>query len=122
MFVTPQKRRVIGADIFVEWEKDAEALGKSLDAIVEASPFKLKMISNRGTKVYPVPDAMPDCVDHWRCRFVLRNAAEDTDASTSPEQIIQLLTAVSAKHQWMHVEKLCEFDGELAYTMAQGED
>ena len=85
---------------------------------MESTPFRLKMISNRGTKVYPAPDAYPDCVDHWRCRFVLR----DTGADASPEQVITLLTMVSAVHTWMHVEKLMEIDGELGYTMAQGED
>ena len=117
-FVTPKTRRVIGADIFVEWPQSPEALGQSLDKIAEASPFRLKMISNRGTKVYPSGEAMIDCVDHWRCRFVLRDASGDA----KPEQIIELLTKVSAVHQWMHVEKLQEIDGEPGYTMAQGED
>ena len=118
VFVTPESRRVLGADIFVEWPQDAESLGQSLDKIAETSDFRLKMISNRGTKVYPAGDAFPDCVDHWRCRFVLR----DTKADASPEQIIELLTKISAVHQWMHVEKLLEIDGEPGYTMAQGED
>ncbi|MCL2047576.1 MAG: NADP-dependent isocitrate dehydrogenase [Defluviitaleaceae bacterium] len=118
VFVTPKTRRVIGADIFVEWGNDAEALGKSIEKIAEATPFRLKMISNRGTKVYPVGDTLPDCADHWRCRFVLR----DTGADASQEQLIGLLGAVSAGHRWMHVEKLSEIDGELGYTMAQGED
>ncbi|MCL1883345.1 MAG: NADP-dependent isocitrate dehydrogenase [Defluviitaleaceae bacterium] len=117
-FVITQKRRVVGADIFVEWQKDAESLGKSLDKIVENSDFRLKMISNRGTKVYPVGDAFPDCVDHWRCRFILRNQ----EADAYPEQVIELLSTISSVHQWMHVEKLLEIDGELGYTMAQGED
>ena len=117
-FVIPESRRVIGADIFVEWQNDAESLGNSLDKIVETSDFRLKMISNRGTKVYPVGDAFPDCVDHWRCRFVLR----DTNADASPQKIIELLTQISSVHQWMHVEKLLEINGELGYTMAQGED
>jgi len=118
VFVTPKSRRVIGADIFVEWPQDAESLGRSLDKIVETSDFRLKMISNRGTKVYPLGDAFPDCVDHWRCRFVLR----DTNADASPEQVLTLLTQISELHQWMHVEKLLEIDGEPGYTMAQGED
>jgi len=117
-FVTPESRRVIGADVFVEWSKDAESLGNSLDKIVEASDFRLKMISNRGTKVYPSGDAFPDCVDHWRCRFVLR----DTNADASPEMVMELLNQVSTAHQWMHVEKLLEINGEPGYTMAQGED
>jgi isocitrate dehydrogenase len=118
VFVTPKSRRVLGADIFVEWQKNAESLGRSLDKIVEASEFRLKMISNRGTKVYPVGDTSPDCVDHWRCRFVLR----DANADASPEKIIELLTQISSVHKWMHVEKLMEVDGESGYTMAQGED
>jgi isocitrate dehydrogenase len=118
VFVTPESRRVIGADIFVEWAQDAEALGRSLDKIAEATDFRLKMISNRGTKVYPTGDAFPDCVDHFRCRFILR----DTKADASPEKIIELLTRVSSVHQWMHVEKLQEINGEQGYTMAQGED
>jgi len=117
-FVKTESRRVIGADIFVEWQKDAESLGLSLDKIAETSDFRLKMISNRGTKVYPLGDAFPDCVDHWRCRFVLRDAKADA----SPEQVIELLTRISSVHQWMHVEKLLELDGESGYTMAQGED
>ena len=118
VFVSPSTRRVIGADIFVEWAGDAQSLGQSLDGIVENSPFRLKMISNRGTKVYPVGDAFPDCVDHWRCRFVLR----DENADVAPDMIMALLTSVNAKHQWMHVEKLLEIDGEPGYTKAQGED
>ncbi|MCL2436998.1 MAG: NADP-dependent isocitrate dehydrogenase [Clostridiales bacterium] len=118
VFVIPKSRRVIGTDIFVEWPQDAESLGNSLDKIVETSDFRLKMVSNRGTKVYPVGDASPDCVDHWRCRFVLR----DTEADASSEQIIELLNRISAVHRWMHVEKLLEINGEPGYTMAQGED
>jgi len=117
-FVRAKSRCVIGADIFVEWQKDAESLGLSLDKIAETSDFRLKMISNRGTKVYPLGDAFPDCVDHWRCRFVLRDAKADA----SPEQVMKLLTQVSSAHQWMHVEKLLELDDEPGYTMAQGED
>ena len=116
--VKPATRRVIGADIFIEWPRDPESLGKSLDTIAAFTDFRLKMISNRGTKVYPVGDAAPDCVDHWRCRFVLRDPAGDASA----EQLLALLTCVSAEHTWMHVEKLPEFDGAPGYTMAQGED
>jgi len=118
VFAAPKSRRVIGADIFIEWALDAGSLGRSLDKIVEKSDFRLKMISNRGTKVYPLGDTAPDCVDHWRCRFVLR----DKKADAQPEKLIELLTQISSSHQWMHVEKLLEVDGEPGYTMAQGED
>ena len=76
------------------------------------------MISNRGTKVYPPTGAIPDCVDHWRCRFILNQPQDDlTDAL-----LLDLLHRVAERYRWMHVEKLAVFDGVPAYTRAQGED
>ncbi len=112
------RRRVVGADIFVEAGLSAGALGSSLEQIVADGPFKLKMISNRGTMVYPFTGTLPDCVDHWRCRFVLH----DRTAELRDEQLLTLLSQISARHRWMHVEKLQEIDGEAGYTLAQGED
>ena len=33
-----------------------------------------------------------------------------------------LLRRIGAEHRWNHIEKLYEFDGEPAFTKAQGED
>ncbi len=76
------------------------------------------MVSNRGTKVFPVAGAVPSCVDHWRCRYVLRDPAGTVD----DRAVIELLGRVGAAFRWMHVEKLEEHDGKAAYTKAQGED
>lgn len=111
-------RRTVGADIFVESDASAEALGQSITRLTAGSPLQLKLISNRGTQVYPPTGALTDCVDLWFCRFLLRDAAGDL----SDAQILDLLQRVAAEHRWMHVEKLQEFDGELGYTKAQGED
>ncbi len=116
--VHPQRRRVIGADIFLESALSPEALGRSLERLAADSPLQLKMISNRGTKVYPPTGAITDCVDHWRCRFVLR----DPGSEVSDAALLALLQRVAAEHRWMHLEKLQEFDGALGFTMAQGED
>lgn len=87
-------------------------------ANAEHTPLRLKMVSNRGTKVYPATGGMTDCVDHWRCRFVTRDASTSLDEQT----VLALLEKVGVAHRWMHVEKLEEHDGALAYTRAQGED
>ena len=117
-FVKSGRRRVVGVDIFVESPLSAEALGKDLEGLAADTPLKLKMISNRGTKVYPPTGATTDCVDHWRCRFVARDGAADL-----PDAVLfDLLRRVAAKHRWMHLEKLQEFDGANGFTMAQGED
>jgi isocitrate dehydrogenase len=117
-YVRPNARRTIGADIFVESGASPDEIGKSLEALAAESPLRLKMISNRGTKVYPDNGGMTDCVDHWRCRFVLRDAA----GSLEDAALLALVGKVAATHRWMHLEKLEEIDGQPAYTRAQGED
>jgi isocitrate dehydrogenase len=125
--VRARSRRTVGVDIFVESALDAERLGKSLDKIAAlvaqstGTPLHLKMISNRGTKVYMPTGALTDCIDHWRCRFILddvSNPANELDDAT----LLELTRRVAETHQWMHIEKLPEFDGAPGYTRAQGED
>lgn len=116
--VTPVSRRVIGADVFVEALLSPEELGRSLEQVAEATPLRLKMVSNRGTMVYPSVGAMTDCVDQWRCRFVSRDPGVDV----SDDHLLDLVSRIAGVHRWMHVEKLQEFDGHDAFTKAQGED
>ncbi|GAB4197394.1 MAG: NADP-dependent isocitrate dehydrogenase [Sandaracinaceae bacterium] len=117
-YVRPAARRTIGADVFVESPVSPDELGKSLEALAEGSPLRLKMISNRGTKVYPSMGGLTDCVDHWRCRFVLRDEAARLDDAA----LLALVSRIASAHRWMHVEKLEELDGAAGYTRAQGED
>ena len=107
-----------GADVFVESALSSGELGKSLQEIASRSPLGLKMISNRGCKVYPPTGAITDCVDHWRCRFVVQEEATEMADS----QLLDLLHRSSLQHRWMHIEKLHEFDGVAGYTKAQGKD
>ncbi|MFP4260810.1 MAG: NADP-dependent isocitrate dehydrogenase [Opitutales bacterium] len=113
------QREVVGADVFIEFDGPADQIGRMLEDAATGTAFKLKMISNRGTMVYPGRGAQTDCVDHWRCRFTLRQSAPDIATAAMDE----LLRRIEAKElRWMHIEKLQCFDGEAAYTKAQGED
>jgi isocitrate dehydrogenase len=116
--VRPAQRKTLGVDIFVESTLAPEELGPSIEQAAEGTPVKLKMISNRGTKVYPPTGAITDCVDHFRCRFILR----EPEGDLSDAAILDLVARVGARHRWMHVEKLPVFDGENGFTLAQGED
>ena len=116
--LTPKKRRVVGVDVFLESPQDPEQLGPAFEKIASETPFRLKLISNRGTKVYPAMGAITDCVDHWRCRFV----SDRGEQSVSDEQVLNLLQRISAHYTWVHVEKLLEIDGALGFTKDQGED
>jgi isocitrate dehydrogenase len=108
-----------GVDFFLDWtgeNKDPSVLGPALEGAV-CEPFKLKMITNRGVKVYP--DGHPEtfCTDHWRCRFVAADGS-----SVSLKQIAGLHVAlVEAGFDVIKSENLCRFDGERAYSLGQGE-
>jgi len=104
-----------GVDIFVEnpggIPKVPEVVGN----------LKLKMISNRGTKVYPGPLPKIWLVDHHRCRYVARDE-QGNYININDDEIFKLIREVSAYGiKWMHIEKLQLFDGELGYSKAQGE-
>jgi isocitrate dehydrogenase len=117
--VRASNRRVVGLDVFVEAALAPASLGSILGPIGHAAGFTLKMISNRGTQVFPSRGAETDCIDHWRCRFLVPEPGVDLP----PERVQQLIGGVEASGlRWMHLEKLQEFDGKLAFTKAQGED
>lgn len=62
-------RSLVGVDVFVfDQLRGAEALAECLQSSA-GELFSLRMITNRGTKVWPggVPETF--CTDHWRCRF-----------------------------------------------------
>jgi isocitrate dehydrogenase len=117
-FVRPASRRAVGLDLFVEAPLSPEELGRSIDELVQGSAFTLKMISSRGTQVYPSTGAITDTVDAYYCRLMLREPAEDVP----PEDLADLLARVSTRHRWGHIEKLQEFDGEPGFSKAQGEN
>ena len=90
-------------------------IGQKLEGI--AGPeFTLRMVSNRGAKVYPggLPETF--CTDHWRCRFVGANG------TTTHESIRNLLSRFEGiGFEWIKIENLYLFDGKPAYSMGQGE-
>ena len=106
---------VVGADVFVEWDGDARISGGSIESAVEGTPLQLKMVDNRGTRVYPPTGTPTDCVDSWRCRFVTRGRRRGGRRRRA--RAAGRLTAPAA---FTHVEKLHVFDGEDGFTKAQG--
>ncbi len=117
-YVKPTSRAVVGLDVFVESPLSAAELGASLMELTGDTRLSLKMISSRGTKVFPPTGAITDTLDHWRCRFIIKENPGDLP----DEDVHQLLARISRRHLWMHTEKLQEFDGELGFTRDQGEN
>jgi isocitrate dehydrogenase len=117
-YVKPTSRAVVGLDVFVETPLSASELGASLMELTHDTRLSLKMISSRGTKVFPPTGALTETGDHFRCRFIIKENPGDLP----DEDVNQLLARISRRHRWMHIEKLQEFDGELGFTRDQGEN
>jgi isocitrate dehydrogenase len=113
--VSAKSRRVIGLDVYIESDLDPAKLAAGLDLLAKPSPLKLQMITNRGAMVFPSSGRGVSLVDHFRCRFVLRDAA----TILADVEILALLSTIGARHRWMHIEKLQEFDGEPAFSKSQ---
>ena len=98
-----------GADIFVNAQGGLPSMPE------QVGPFTLKLMSNRGTKVWPgkTPDIL--LVDHYRCRYV----AESVIARSAVRELIAAVE--DAGFEWMHVELLHHAGGEAKYSKAQGE-
>jgi isocitrate dehydrogenase len=117
-FVKTQNRRVVGVDVFVESPQFPEQLGKTVESLAEGTPFKLKMIDSRGTKVYPPTGTQLDVIDLYRCRLLLR----DDKSNATDDQINALTQKLGTQIRWSTITKLNEIDGQPGYTKAQGED
>lgn len=117
---TVGKKTLVGVDVFIHWHqdnRDPNILGKQLESLGIDS-FALKMISNRGVKVYP--DGHPEtfCTDHWRCRFY---PATDTGGLTNKDIIALLQKIEQVGLDAVKTENLYTFDGERGYSLGQGE-
>ena len=113
----PASRMKKGADIFLESTESPAKIAEQLQVLIQGTPYTLKMVSNRGTQVWPETGATPSMVDCFRCRFIIKDFE-----SWHPDSILDLLARVGKKFRWMHVERLENLDGEDMFTKAQGEN
>lgn len=113
-------KKLVGIDVFIDWDeanRDPNAIGQELEKL-NGDGLCLKLITNRGVKVYPEGIGDTFCTDHWRCRYVATNE----EKGCSHGQISSLMLRVAnAGLDFIKTEHLYLFDGERAYSLAQGE-
>jgi len=114
-FILPESDELIGVDVFIQTGETPAIVGETAQALAEGTALELKMISNRGTQVWPQSSARIDPIDVMRARFITREDA------LSSRDILELLARLDERFNWVHVEKLRMFDGEPSFTRAQGE-
>lgn len=116
----PAKKELVGVDIFLHWNgenRDANVLGGILSQF-KSGPFEIKLITNRGVKVYP--DGLPEtfCTDHWRCRFT----TDKMDQEGSYNDVLKISQMITdAGLDIIKTENLCRFDGEISFSLGQGQ-
>jgi isocitrate dehydrogenase len=119
--VEPSPRRektLVGVDVFLDWDeagRNPDVLGTRLRK-EDGNGLGLKLITNRGVKVFP--GGLPETfwTDHWRCRFTA------TDETVRPEQVVDLLRRLTkAGFDVIKTENLYTFGEVRGYSLAQGE-
>lgn len=113
----PATKELVGVDVFICY---ANRNADELAARIQKSQFQsisLKMITNRGTKVWPGGFPETFCTDHWRCRFTSTNKGPILYAD-----ILELMESVHNQGlEIIKTENLFTFDGVPGFTAAQGQ-
>ncbi|GAA4844190.1 NADP-dependent isocitrate dehydrogenase [Algivirga pacifica] len=118
-------KELVGVDVFLDWQGDnPNELGDALSKL-NSDELRLKMITNRGVKVYPEGIEETYCTDHWRCRFVgvdTKRQQDGTYASINYEEVVSLLFKLhNLGFDVIKTENLYQFDGQRGFSLGQGE-
>ncbi len=121
-----RSKQLVGVDVFIDWPgSEPNGIGDQLSNL-RSGRMQLKMITNRGVKVYPEGRPETYCTDHWRCRFVSLEADIKRDepeyAPVDYLQIVALLAGIQGSGlEVIKTENLYEFDGVRGFSLGQGE-
>ena len=112
---TNPARTLAGIDVFIYFRGQMEQFFDRISHI-NIGPLRLKMITNRGVRVWPHGQPETFCIEQWRCRFTA-----DEGHAVTQHDAIQILHAFD--HVQMDViksEMLYAFDGNPGYSSAEG--
>ncbi|MFB6258307.1 MAG: NADP-dependent isocitrate dehydrogenase, partial [Flavobacteriales bacterium] len=112
------EKALIGVDVFVDSGGRTLKPSDMGDKVktLESDELPLKLVTNRGGKVYPEPDDDANCADHWVCRY------ESKSGPIGFQEVIELLKRFhEAGLDVVKTEQLYTFDGERGYSLAQGQ-
>lgn len=112
---TNPQRNLVGVDVYI-YHRGSLADFFSRISHINVGPLRLKMITNRGVRVWPQGQPETFCIEQWRCRFV-----SDDSRTVAQNDVIQIL------HAFDHInldviksEFLYLFDGKPGYSSSEG--
>ncbi|MCA9272246.1 MAG: hypothetical protein KDA31_04285 [Phycisphaerales bacterium] len=110
---------IVGCDIYIETLLAPHDLAQRLEMICANTPFKLTMMSSRGTQVWPTGSVYTEVVDYYRARFELRDKA--MTGRVGQQAPIFLFEKVGEKFDVASFQILKEFEGKRGFSLAQGQ-
>ncbi|MGQ0627268.1 MAG: isocitrate/isopropylmalate family dehydrogenase [Phycisphaerales bacterium] len=110
---------VVGCDIYLDSPLGSIAVADEMMRVAQDTPFKLTLISNRGTQVWPTGSVYTECVDYYRVRFELREGV--VPGSFGQSRCVALMDKIAEKFTVCSYELLRTFDGNKGYSLAQGQ-
>lgn len=112
---TNPQRRLIGIDVYVFFRGQLSGIFSKISNI-NIGQLRLKMIANRGVRVWPQGQPETFCIEEWRCRFV-----SDDQRVVVQNDVIQILHAFDRVNMdVIRSEFLYTFDGQPGYSSAEG--
>ena len=109
---------MVGVDLYLGSRRETpKEFGDKLQNI-KHDGLELRMISNRGTIIWPQSFPETFVTDNFRCRFQL----DDVNAAITHKQILGLMEKVAgAGYDIVKTETLRNYDGKAGYSLAQGQ-
>jgi isocitrate dehydrogenase len=116
---SPAEKKLVGVDVFIhQHDISPDDLAHKLER-VSGEGLEIKLITNRGVKVWPGGFPETFCTDHWRCRF---KKSSSNGYTVTHDHILALLGRIRAEGlDFIKTENLCYLNGEPAFTLGQGE-
>ena len=113
--VTKADRKIVGVDVFLYYRG---ALSGFFDKIshINIGNLRLKMITNRGARVWPQGQPETFCIEQWRCRFTVEPAHGCTQRDCM--QVFEAFDRIGLDA--FKAELLYTFDGKPGYSSAEG--
>ncbi len=111
--------QVVGCDIYLDSPLSPLALAEEMQRACSDTPFKLTLISNRGTQVWPTGSVYTECVDYYRVRFEIKEGV--TPGAFGQSRCVALMDKIAESFTVCSYELLRTFDGVKGYSLAQGQ-
>ncbi len=112
---TKPLRQLVGVDAFI-FHRGKLSDFQSKISHINMGNLRLKMVSNRGVRVWPGGQPETFCIEQWRCRF-----QADDNRPCSQNDIIQVLHALDRiQMDIIKTENLYLYDGKPGFSSAEG--